>query len=75
MIFFQIVQLHREQFKSDNDKLHPLKYFKQNKHCGLTNSYFSEYPVTYVKYKTPIVLPATTHLRLNKIQNLPERKL
>ncbi|KAF7998373.1 hypothetical protein HCN44_009771 [Aphidius gifuensis] len=73
--FYNIVQLHRQQFKSENDKLDPLKYFKQNNHSSMTNLYFSEYPLTYVKYKKPIVLPTTTHLRLNQFPNLPERKL
>ncbi|XP_015126630.1 uncharacterized protein LOC107048132 [Diachasma alloeum] len=71
--FNKAVQLHREQYKNADGTIHPLSYFRTPDTDDPTKSYLCKYPVTYVKYKNPPVLPRT-YARALKLPPLPERK-
>ncbi|XP_015433878.1 PREDICTED: uncharacterized protein LOC107189776 [Dufourea novaeangliae] len=65
---FKGVQIHRNQYKDRTGSLHPLSFFKADHYkyqCapGMTNSYLSKYPQSYITYKIPSVLPLTTERR------------
>ncbi|XP_063982370.1 uncharacterized protein LOC135165214 [Diachasmimorpha longicaudata] len=71
--FNKAVQLHREQYRNADGTIHPLRYFRTHDTDDPTKSYFCKYPVTYVKYKNPPVLPRT-YSRAIKLPSLPVRK-
>ncbi|KAJ3648675.1 hypothetical protein Zmor_020460 [Zophobas morio] len=76
--FYMACQLHRDQYKDQMGRLHPLDYFKTtdyNYQCAPdpTTTYIHS-PHSYVKYKNPIVLPLTME-RSYKSPLLPERAL
>ncbi|XP_054016132.1 protein FAM166C-like [Hylaeus anthracinus] len=62
------VQLHRKQYMDHTGSLHPLEFFKPDHYkyqCapGMTLSYFSKYPTSFVAYKIPNALPLTYERR------------
>ncbi|RZC39425.1 hypothetical protein BDFB_004687 [Asbolus verrucosus] len=76
--FYMACQLHRDQYKDQMGRLHPLDYFKTtdyNFQCAPdpTSKYLKS-PQFYVKYKSPQVLPLTLE-RSYRSPLLPERAL
>ncbi|XP_008200153.1 uncharacterized protein LOC100142049 [Tribolium castaneum] len=76
--FYMACQLHRDQYKDQVGKLHPLDYFKTTDYtyqCAPdpTTKYLQS-PRFYVKYKSPQVLPLSLE-RSYKSPLLPERAL
>ncbi|XP_014597845.1 PREDICTED: uncharacterized protein LOC106783647 [Polistes canadensis] len=73
---YTVVQVHRDQYKDRSSNLHPLEFFKTDKYkyqCApaLISSYFTKYPTSYTKYKTPAILPLT-YERKKEIPCIPD---
>lgn len=67
-IFSQIVQLQRSTYKDRTGTFHPLVFFTPDEYeyqCapGMTLSYIFKYPMNYIEYKIPTVLPITYERR------------
>lgn len=67
-IFSQIVQLQRSTYKDRTGTFHPLVFFTADEYeyqCapGMTLSYIFKYPMNYIEYKIPTVLPLTYERR------------
>ncbi|KAI4486897.1 hypothetical protein M0802_012216 [Mischocyttarus mexicanus] len=67
---YTIVQIHRDQYKDRSSSLHPLKFFEMDKYkyqcsSALIPSYFTKYPTSYTKYKSPAILPLTYERKID----------
>ncbi|PBC27423.1 ciliary microtubule inner protein 2C-like [Apis cerana] len=65
---FKIVQLQRSTYKDRTGTFHPLVFFTADEYeyqCapGMTLSYIFKYPMNYIEYKIPTVLPLTYERR------------
>ncbi|CAH1955378.1 unnamed protein product [Acanthoscelides obtectus] len=71
-------QIHRDQYKDDSGRLHPMDYFKVADYAFQCpkdpTSRYLKYSEYYVKYKQPITLPMTLERSLNT-PLLPQRAL
>nr|CAH7714588.1 unnamed protein product [Callosobruchus chinensis] len=76
--FYVAAQIHRDQYKDDSGRLHPMDYFKVADYAFQCpkdpTSRYLKYPEYYVKYKQPIALPLTLERSLNA-PLLPQRAL
>ncbi|CAG9795667.1 unnamed protein product [Diatraea saccharalis] len=76
--FYEACQRHRDFYRGYPKAYHPLLYFKEPTYYGqcppdMTPIYL-DYPMFFVKYKQPLVLPSSTG-RTSGMPALPSRTL